>query len=150
MAAPNPEQFFESFDGAAAGLARAGRGRPVVLLHGYFSNAEVNWMKLRPCRSRSPTAGFRVIMPDLRAHGDSAKPHDAAAYPPDALMRDGLALIAHLGLTDYDLGGYSLGARTTCADAGQRRRAAPGRVFRHGPRPASSVPMGAAGISATS
>ena len=36
-----------------------------------------------------------------------------AAYPPDALMRDGLALIAHLGLTDYDLGGYSLGARTT-------------------------------------
>lgn len=52
-------------------------------------------------------------MPDLRGHGDSARPHDAASYPPDVLMRDGLALIAHLGLTDYDLGGYSLGARTT-------------------------------------
>jgi pimeloyl-ACP methyl ester carboxylesterase len=52
-------------------------------------------------------------MPDLRAHGSSAKPHDAASYPPDVLPRDGLALIAHLGLTDYDLGGYSLGARTT-------------------------------------
>jgi pimeloyl-ACP methyl ester carboxylesterase len=52
-------------------------------------------------------------MPDLRGHGDSAKPHSAASYPADALMRDGLALIDHLGLTDYDLGGYSLGARTT-------------------------------------
>lgn len=52
-------------------------------------------------------------MPDLRAHGQSAKPHDPAAYPPDALTKDGHALIAHLGLSDYDLGGYSLGARTT-------------------------------------
>ena len=53
-------------------------------------------------------------MPDLRAHGSSAKPHDASAYPLDALAKDGHALVAHLGLTDYDLGGYSLGARTTC------------------------------------
>ena len=52
-------------------------------------------------------------MPDLRAHGDSAAPHDPAAYPPDVLASDGLALIAHLGLRDYDLGGYSLGGRTT-------------------------------------
>ena len=51
-------------------------------------------------------------MPDLRGHGDSAKPHDAGSYPRDALTRDGHALVAHLGLTDYDLGGYSLGART--------------------------------------
>jgi pimeloyl-ACP methyl ester carboxylesterase len=35
-----------------------------------------------------------------------------AAYPPDVLARDGLELIAHLGLRDYDLGGYSLGGRT--------------------------------------
>ena len=51
-------------------------------------------------------------MPDLRAHGESGKPHDPAFYPPDILADDGLALIAHLGLGDYDLGGYSLGART--------------------------------------
>jgi pimeloyl-ACP methyl ester carboxylesterase len=57
--------------------------------------------------------GFRVIMPDLRGHGDSAKPHDPAAYPPDVLTDDGLALIESLELADYDLGGYSLGARTT-------------------------------------
>ena len=54
--------------------------------------------------------GYRVILPDLRGHGDSARPHDPAAYPPDALADDGLALIEQLGLTDYDLGGYSLGA----------------------------------------
>jgi pimeloyl-ACP methyl ester carboxylesterase len=52
-------------------------------------------------------------MPDLRAHGESDRPHDPAAYAPDTLTRDGHALIAHLGLTEYDLGGYSLGARTT-------------------------------------
>jgi pimeloyl-ACP methyl ester carboxylesterase len=51
-------------------------------------------------------------MPDLRAHGASSKPHDAASYPPDVLSRDASALIDHLDLTDYDLGGYSLGART--------------------------------------
>src|SRR3546814_1894661 len=45
----------------------------------------------------------------------SAKPHDAASYPKDVLADDGLALLRHLGLAEgeYDLGGYSLGARTT-------------------------------------
>src|SRR3546814_17293113 len=54
-------------------------------------------------------------MPDLRGHGMSAKPHDAASYPKDVLADDGLALLRHLGLAEgeYDLGGYSLGARTT-------------------------------------
>lgn len=104
-------EFFESFDGQRMAWREVGEGPPVVLLHGYFSNAEVNWLKYGHA-ARIAAAGFRVIMPDLRGHGDSAKPHDPAAYPPDALMRDGLALIDHLGLTDYDLGGYSLGART--------------------------------------
>ena len=52
-------------------------------------------------------------MPDLRAHGASAAPHDPADYPPDVLVRDLEALIAHLGLTDYDLVGFSLGSRTS-------------------------------------
>ena len=51
---------------------------------------------------------------------------------PDVLARDGLALIAHLGLTDYDLGGYSLGARTTVRMLVARRRAAPGGALGHG------------------
>lgn len=83
-----------------------------MLLHGFFSDAVTNWIRYGHADAIA-ARGFRVIMPDLRAHGDSAKPHDAAAYPPDILARDGLALIEHLGLSDYDLGGYSLGARTT-------------------------------------
>lgn len=86
-------------------------GRPLVLIHGYFSNAEVNWIRYGHARLLAD-AGFRVIMPDLRAHGDSGKPHDPASYPPDILAEDGFALIRHLGLTDYDLAGYSLGGRT--------------------------------------
>ena len=70
--------------------ARAGA---VVLLHGLFSDAETNWIKFGHAATIA-AAGFRVIMPDLRAHGRSAKPHDAAAYPPDVLADDGLALIA--------------------------------------------------------
>ena len=85
--------------------------RPIVLLHGLFSDAQTNWIRFGHA-GEIASRGFRVIMPDLRAHGTSARPHDAAAFPPDVLAEDGLALISHLGLTDYDLGGYSLGART--------------------------------------
>ncbi|ODP38343.1 alpha/beta fold hydrolase [Sphingomonas turrisvirgatae] len=103
---------YAGFDDAELSWREIGDGRPVLLIHGYFSDAEVNWVKYGTA-ARLVAAGFRVIMPDLRAHGSSARPHDAVAYPPDALAMDAEALIAHLGLSDYDLGGYSLGARTT-------------------------------------
>jgi pimeloyl-ACP methyl ester carboxylesterase len=105
-------QFFESFDGTRIAWRETGEGRPVVLIHGYFSDASTNWIKYGTA-AKLVEAGFRVIMPDLRAHGESDKPHGTEAYPPDALAMDAEAFIAHLGLTDYDLGGYSLGARTT-------------------------------------
>ena len=104
-------RFLQSFDGVRIAWRELGEGRPVVLLHGYFSDAQTNWVRYGHAAAIA-ARGRRVIMPDLRAHGESDKPHDAAAYPPDALTRDGHALVAHLGLTDYDLGGYSLGART--------------------------------------
>lgn len=105
-------QVFESFDGVRIAWRELGEGRPVVLIHGYFSDAQTNWIKYGHAAAIA-AQGFRVIMPDLRAHGESDRPHDLANYPPDALTRDGHALIEHLELTDYDLGGYSLGARTT-------------------------------------
>ncbi|AOH85457.1 hydrolase [Sphingomonas panacis] len=108
---PIEPQFFDSFDGTRIAWRETGEGRPVVLIHGYFSDAFTNWIRYGHA-ALIAARGFRVIMPDLRAHGSSAKPHDPASYPPDVLMHDGFALIAHLGLTDYDLGGYSLGART--------------------------------------
>jgi pimeloyl-ACP methyl ester carboxylesterase len=104
-------------------------GRPLVLIHGYFSNAGVNWIRYGHARLLAD-AGFRVIMPDLRAHGDSGKPHDPASYPPDILAGDGFALVRHLGLADYDLAGYSLGGRTAV------------RMLVQGARPARAVLSG--------
>jgi pimeloyl-ACP methyl ester carboxylesterase len=107
---------FSSFDGVNLKIHEMGEGKdgqhPVILLHGLFSNAHTNWIKFGHAQLLAD-AGFRVIMPDLRAHGDSAAPHDPAAYPDDVLVKDIEALIAHLQLSDYVLGGFSLGARTT-------------------------------------
>ncbi len=103
---------FSSFDGCELAWREVGVGRPVVLLHGLFSDADYNWIRYGHAAVIA-ARGFRVIMPDLRAHGLSGKPHDLASYPPDVLAEDGLALIRHLALSDYDLGGYSLGGRTT-------------------------------------
>jgi pimeloyl-ACP methyl ester carboxylesterase len=111
MASDPPIQRFRGRDGADLAYREIGEGRPVVLIHGYFSTATVNWLRYGHAGVIA-ARGYRVIMPDLRGHGDSARPHDAAAYPPDVLTDDGFALIDHLGLTDYDLGGYSLGGRT--------------------------------------
>ena len=104
--------IFPSFDGQPIAWREVGSGHPVILLHGLFSDAQTNWIKFGTAATLA-AAGCRVIMPDLRGHGSSARPHDAAAYPPDVLAMDVAALVAHLGLIDYDLGGYSLGARTT-------------------------------------
>lgn len=121
-----PVRHFPSFDGQEMAYREMGEGRPVILIHGFFSTATVNWIRYGHA-AKIAAKGYRVIMPDLRGHGDSAKPHEAAAYPPDALADDGFALIAHLGLTDYDLGGYSLGGRTTMRMLA--RGAKPGRAI---------------------
>lgn len=102
---------FTAPDGVRLAWHELGEGRPVLLLHGLFSDTETNWLRFGHA-AEIAGRGFRVIMMDLRAHGESDKPHEPAAYPPDVLARDGLALIEHLGLADYDLGGYSLGGRT--------------------------------------
>ncbi|MFA9201228.1 MAG: alpha/beta fold hydrolase [Cypionkella sp.] len=99
------------FDGAPLAVDRRGAGRPVLLLHGLFSEAQTNWIKFGHAQKLA-AAGFEAIMPDFRAHGASAKPHDKAAYPPDVLVRDVFALVDALALEDFDLVGFSLGART--------------------------------------
>ena len=100
-----------SFDGTELAVHRLGEGRPVVLLHGLFSSAEMNWIRFGHA-AKLAAAGFEAIMPDLRAHGASAKPHDPAAYPPGVLVRDVEAVVGALGPGEFDLVGFSLGART--------------------------------------
>jgi pimeloyl-ACP methyl ester carboxylesterase len=101
---------FVGRDGVELAFHETGSGRPLILLHGFMG---AGTQMLDGWAHMFVEQGRRVILPDFRGHGDSAKPHDPAAYPPDVLADDGLALVEHLGLGDgdYDLGGYSLGAR---------------------------------------
>lgn len=104
-------QTVPGFAGTELAVHRLGAGRPVLMLHGLFSNAHTNWIKFGHAQALAD-AGFEAIMPDLRAHGHSAAPHDPAAYPTGVLLRDVEAVVAALGLADFDLVGFSLGART--------------------------------------
>lgn len=116
---------FQAADGVEIAWREMGQGRPLLLIHGFMSEAGTNWIKYGHATALA-NAGYRVIMPDLRAHGLSAKPHDPAHYPLDILADDQFALLANLGVTDYDLGGYSLGGRTVSRML--TRGAAPGRT----------------------
>ena len=104
-------EIVAGFDGRPLCVHRLGAGRPVVLLHGLFSEASTNWIRFGHAQ-RLADAGFEAIMPDLRAHGGSAKPHDPEAYPRDVLVRDLFSLVEALDLATYDLVGFSLGSRT--------------------------------------
>jgi pimeloyl-ACP methyl ester carboxylesterase len=108
-------------DGIELAFHELGAGRPVVLLHGLFSDARMNWIKFGHA-ARIAAEGFRVIMPDLRGHGLSGKPHEPEYYPRGILARDLRELVAHLGLAEFDLGGFSLGARTTVEGIGEGLR----------------------------
>jgi pimeloyl-ACP methyl ester carboxylesterase len=99
---------FAGRDGVELAYRETGSGRPLILLHGFMGAGSLDaWA------DAFVEQGRRVVLPDFRGHGDSAKPHDPAAYPPDILADDGFALVEYLGFGDgdYDLGGYSLGAR---------------------------------------
>jgi pimeloyl-ACP methyl ester carboxylesterase len=110
-------EHFVSFDGTQLAVhiegPAEGGGRPVLLLHGLFSSAQMNWIKWGH-GTRLAAAGFKAIMLDFRVHGESDAPRDAQAYPPGVLVRDAAALAEHLGMEPggFDLVGFSLGART--------------------------------------
>ena len=109
----NPDSsYLSSFDDTELAVTVVGEGRPLVLVHGLFSSAEMNWVKFGHA-AKLAEVGFQCIMPDLRAHGASAKSHHAGDYPIGVLTKDLAALVEHFDLTDYDLAGFSLGARTS-------------------------------------
>jgi pimeloyl-ACP methyl ester carboxylesterase len=87
-----------------------GAGEPIVLVHGFASNKEINWVA--PGWVTTLTrAGRRVIALDDRGHGASSKLYDPAAYHSAAMAEDVVALLDHLQIARADVMGYSMGAR---------------------------------------
>jgi pimeloyl-ACP methyl ester carboxylesterase len=87
-----------------------GAGEPIVLVHGFASTKEVNWVN--PGWVKTITgAGRRAIALDNRGHGASSKLYDPAAYHSATMAEDVRALLDHLGIERADMMGYSMGAR---------------------------------------
>lgn len=131
---PDPEvSFFTGRDGTRLAYREIGEGRPLILLHGAMGDSTM-WLRHGHAETLK-ARGHRVILPDYRGHGASDQPQDAAAYPADILTDDAFALLDHLGLDplapdEYDLGGYSLGARLVVRMLA--RGATPGRAVAGG------------------
>lgn len=83
---------------------------PVLLIHGFASTANVNWVNPGWLKTLGE-AGYRVIAIDNRGHGASDKPHDAEAYRPWIMADDAVALLDHLDISEANVMGYSMGAR---------------------------------------
>jgi pimeloyl-ACP methyl ester carboxylesterase len=129
----SPLRHFRGRDGVELAWREIGDGQPVVLLHGLMGSGAL-MASDGPARAIA-ARGYRVILPDLRGHGESGRPHDPACYPPDVLADDGLALIDHLELDAYHLGGYSLGGKVVL------------RLLARGARPARAI-VGGQGLDA--
>ncbi|MEM9279968.1 MAG: alpha/beta hydrolase [Pseudomonadota bacterium] len=103
---------FAEFDGTKIAYIDEGRGQPVVLVHGFASSAEVNW--LGPGWVKTLTdAGYRAIAVDNRGHGESSKPHSEEDYELNLMAGDVVNLINHLELEIPHVMGYSMGSRIT-------------------------------------
>jgi pimeloyl-ACP methyl ester carboxylesterase len=99
-------------DGVELAYVEEGEGEPVVLVHGFASNAAVNWVN--PGWMTTLTrARYRAIALDLRGHGASAKLYDPAVYHSALMAEDVRALLDHLDIRRADVIGYSMGARIT-------------------------------------
>ena len=89
-----------------------GEGDPIVLVHGFASSKNVNWV-YPTWVSELKKHNRRVIAVDNRGHGESTKLYDSEQYSIGAMAADIRALLAHLGITRTDMMGYSMGARIT-------------------------------------
>jgi pimeloyl-ACP methyl ester carboxylesterase len=103
-----------SFHHGAAEIAFSdeGEGDPIVLVHGFASNKNVNWV-YPAWVSELKKNGRRVIALDLRGHGESSKLYDPGEYSIEILGSDVIALMDHLTIDRADIMGYSLGSRIT-------------------------------------
>lgn len=100
-----------------------GEGPPVLLIHGFASNVQVNWVSTAWVRFLREK-GYRVIAMDNRGHGESEKLYRLEDYGAPIMAEDARRLLDHLGIAQACVMGYSMGARITAFLA----LAHPGRV----------------------
>jgi pimeloyl-ACP methyl ester carboxylesterase len=110
-------------DGVEIAYTAEGEGEPVLLIHGFASNARTNWIDTR-WMTFLASKGFRVIAADNRGHGESQKLYEPDAYTGPVMAEDARQLLDHLGIAKADIIGYSMGARIAAFLA----LAYPGRV----------------------
>lgn len=84
-------------------------GPPVVLLHGFLSHTKLNW-QVTGVVDALLEAGRWVLGVDARGHGESDKPHDPERYGQERMANDVRTVLDGLGIGDFDLVGYSMGA----------------------------------------
>jgi pimeloyl-ACP methyl ester carboxylesterase len=104
-------QKFKS-DGVDIAFDVQGAGPPVLLLHGFASTGRINWRETGWIKVLVD-AGHQVITLDHRGHGESEKLYDSARYSALIMADDAKRLLDHLGISQADVMGYSMGARVT-------------------------------------
>src|SRR5688572_3803381 len=101
-----------SADGVDIHFLDEGEGQPVLLIHGFASNAIVNWVDTGWVRHLN-RSGFRAIAMDNRGHGLSTKLYTPQDYGTPRMAEDARRVLDHLGIGRADVMGYSMGARIT-------------------------------------
>ncbi len=100
--------YFKSFDDTKIAFTDEGKGKAVLLVHGFISTKN-SWDNAQ-LKKDLLAKGYRVIALDLRGNGDSDKPQDDDAYMQDAEVLDIMFLLLHLRLSKYMAVGYSRGS----------------------------------------
>lgn len=98
----------DDFDSAGVRIhyTVTGQGEPVLLLHGLYSSALMNWDM--PGITKELAQHYQVIAPDLRGHGRSDRPAAEDAYGVQ-MVEDVVRLMDHLGIKKARVAGYSMG-----------------------------------------
>jgi pimeloyl-ACP methyl ester carboxylesterase len=103
------EGFFDS-GGVKIHYLVEGKGEPVLLIHGFATNARLQWMVSGVFKALAKD--HRVIAMDVRGHGDSGKPSDPKKYGTE-MVEDAVRLLDHLKIGKAHVVGYSMGALIT-------------------------------------
>ncbi|HVT82996.1 MAG TPA: alpha/beta fold hydrolase, partial [Phycisphaerae bacterium] len=101
---PKPQSFDSK--GVKISYLEAGKGEPVILVHGLDSSAAMNWVL--PGTFEQLAKKYHVVALDLRGHGQSDKPADDASYG-TPMVDDITRLMDHLKIEKAHVAGYSLG-----------------------------------------